>query len=87
MTAIETFPLHAKMKVFMSDGLGQAECRICGRTIFFHRNNSHEIGEEVIELTCSRGHSDCYFSEELSRDELIPVGANDGLSRVAVAGF
>jgi hypothetical protein len=70
----------------MSNDLGRLECRICGQSIYFPlAEAAMQNGERLIELTCSRGHSDSYW--DIESEKLAPVGPQTELVRAAVAGF
>jgi hypothetical protein len=70
----------------MSLDLGRLECRICGRSIYFPLSEvAMKNGERLIELTCSRGHSDSYWDVETRKLE--EVGPHTEMARVAVVGF
>ena len=70
----------------MSDDLGRLECRICGRYIYFPLEEAAmKDGERLIELTCSRGHTDSYWDIQTSKLGQIEPQAE--LMRVAVGGF
>jgi hypothetical protein len=70
----------------MSNDFGQLECRICGRAIYFPLTGAVVTsGERLIELTCSRGHTDSYWDVESDKLEVLePVGE---LARAAAVGF
>ena len=70
----------------MSNDLGSLECRICGQPIYFLLAESAMTdGERLIELTCSRGHSDSYWDVE--SQHLDKVGPHAELARAAAVGF
>jgi hypothetical protein len=70
----------------MSDILGRLECRICGRSIYFPLSDVDlKDGERLIELTCSRGHSDSYW--DIQNEKLGDVVPHAETSRAAVVGF
>jgi hypothetical protein len=72
----------------MNNGLGRLDCRICGRSIYFPLSEvAMKDGERLIELTCSRGHSDSYWDVQGKQLELQKVGPNAEMSRAAVVGF
>ncbi len=70
----------------MSDALGCLECRICGRSVYFIREEEAiQDGQRLIELTCSRGHTDRYFDVDVrSREQGEP---RVEMSRAAAVGF
>jgi hypothetical protein len=70
----------------MSNDLGRLECRICGRSIYFPLAEVAMInGERLIELTCSRGHSDSYW--DIEAEKLEKVAPTAELARAATVGF
>lgn len=70
----------------MSNDLGRLECRICGRSIYFPLSEVPLInGERLIELTCSRGHTDSYW--DVAAEKLENVGPHTEMARAAVVGF
>jgi hypothetical protein len=70
----------------MSHELGRLECRICGRSIYFPvAATAIEEGGRLIELTCSRGHTDTYPDDESA--ELGQVSPHTEVARAAVVGF
>jgi hypothetical protein len=70
----------------MSNDLGRLQCRICGRSIYFLPAETAMInGERLIELTCSKGHTDSYWDIESEKLEL--VGPHTEQSRFATVGF
>ena len=70
----------------MSNDLGRLECRICGQSIYFLRAEAEMIdGERLIELTCSRGHSDSYW--DVSAESLEPLAPHAESARAAAVGF
>jgi hypothetical protein len=70
----------------MSHDLGRLECRICGQSIYFLRAEAAmQDGERLIELTCSRGHSDSYWDVETESLEQIAPHAE--MARVVAVGL
>jgi hypothetical protein len=70
----------------MSNDLGRLECKICGQSIYFLRAESAmQNGERLIELTCSRGHTDSYWDVETESLEHIAPHAE--MARAAAVGF
>jgi hypothetical protein len=70
----------------MSNNLGRLNCRICGRSIYFPlAEAAMEDGERLIELTCSRGHTDSYW--DIAAEKLDEVLPHTEMSRAAVIGF
>jgi hypothetical protein len=70
----------------MSHDLGRLQCRICGQSIYFPLEGEEmKNGERLIELTCSRGHSDSYWDVET--EQLDHVAPHAELDRVAAVGF
>jgi hypothetical protein len=70
----------------MSNDLSRLACRICGRSIYFPvAETAMTNGERLIELTCSRGHTDSYW--DIETEKLEPVGPHAEMSRMAVVGF
>jgi len=70
----------------MSHDLGRLECRICGQSIYFPlAETAMQNGERLIELTCSRGHSDSYW--DIESEKLEPVGPHAERARFAGVGF
>lgn len=70
----------------MSNDLGRLMCRICGRSIYFPvADPATKDGERLIELTCSRGHTDSYWDVE--SEKLEPQGPHAEMSRMAAVGF
>jgi hypothetical protein len=70
----------------MSNDLDRLECRICGQSIYFLRAEAEMIdGERLIELTCSRGHSDSYW--DIPEESLEPIAPHAELARSVAIGF
>jgi len=70
----------------MINDLGRLECRICGQSIYFPlAETAMKNGERLIELTCSKGHTDSYWDIESETLEHIPPHAEQ--VRVAAVGF
>jgi hypothetical protein len=70
----------------MSKDLGRLECRICGRSIYFPPAETAMMnGERLIELTCSKGHTDSYWDVE--SEQLEKVGPHAEQARFASIGF
>jgi hypothetical protein len=71
----------------MLHDLGRLECRICGRPIYFPLAETEmKDGERLIELTCSRGHTDSYWDIETQKlPEL--AAPQPEFARAAVIGF
>jgi hypothetical protein len=87
MTALVGAPISAKMGGYiMSHDLGRLECRICGRSIYFPvAEVAMQNGERLIELTCSRGHTDSYW--DIETEKLAETVPHTELSRAAIIGF
>lgn len=70
----------------MRNELGRLECRICGRSIYFPLSEVEmKNGERLIELTCSRGHSDSYW--DVQAKDFADLRPQSEISRAAVVGF
>jgi|GEM_PF-3891869 len=66
MTRLDQGFSLAKIELqLMNNELGHLPCRICGQSIYFPlADETMKNGERLIELTCSRGHSDSYWDVE-----------------------
>jgi len=70
----------------MSNDLGRLECRICGQSIYFLlAETAMNNDERLIELTCSKGHTDSYW--DIASQALEHVGPHAEYARVAAVGF
>jgi len=70
----------------MSNDLGRLACRICGQSIYFlPAETAMKNGERLIELTCSKGHTDSYWDVE--SPILEHVGPHAEPARLAAVGF
>lgn len=70
----------------MGNGLGRLTCRICGQSIYFPlAEEGMKDGERLIELTCSRGHSDSYWDVEAEQPPA--TEPKDEMARAVAVGF
>ncbi len=70
----------------MSNNLARLECRICGQSIYFPRAEAAmKDGERLIELTCSRGHSDSYW--DIEAEQLEPSVPKAERAQAMTVGF
>jgi hypothetical protein len=70
----------------MIHDLGRLHCRICGGSIYFPQSEvAMQDGERLIELTCSRGHTDSYW--DIEAEKLEALAPHSEVSRAAAVGF
>ena len=73
----------------MSNGYARFECSICGELVYssipLEPTAGAPVGDRLVDLTCSHGHTDQYTAYEIKRPETKPVGVVK--SNVAKAAF